>query len=127
MDMNFKVNITADFEEELDVSQILSTYDVDAEMLGVSGSATLDVHDISGSVQVSGRITVEDFEVSAVDLNDFDAESAFAFGFGSLSLSSAYFEVTDSPTGFVAVENAIGRDQAIGAYAALANAGFEVI
>jgi len=126
--MQFGVTLKADFETDVDGDNLVSTYDVDADMLGISGNANISVDRIGGSVHIEGTIEVEDFEVSASDLSGFDAESALDDEYGNLSLSSAEFEVTASPTGFVEVESALGdREQAIEVYAALANAGFEVV
>lgn len=127
MGMNFTVSVTADFHTSLDADDIISRYDVDSDMLGISSDVSLDVTDISGSVDIEGTLEATDVEVEAVDLTDFDAEEALS-GYGtSFDLSNVEFTITDSPTGFEAVEQALDRDTAIAVYAALANNGHEVV
>lgn len=127
MGMNFTVNIKADFATDLDADTVLQTWDVDKDMLNIGGNASIDVNEVSGSVHIGGTIEVEDFEVSAQDLEDFDAEGALEDEYGNLELTSSDFDITESPTGFERVEQATDRETAITVYAALASNGFEVV
>lgn len=129
MSMKFTVNVSGDFTAEVEADDLISRYDVDSDMLNLSGDVSLDDVNVSGEVRIEGHLSIEGVEVSASDLADFDADAAIeeykSYG-SSIEVSGAEFEVTESPTGFEEVEFAIGRDEAIAAYAALDNAGFEV-
>ncbi len=89
------------------------------------GRAT--VEDIT--VTIEADLVADDIEVAISDIDGFDAESWLdeAIGHHDYSLYGVDFEVTDSPAGFEAVEQATDRDTAIQVYVALANAGFDVI
>lgn len=129
MSMKFTVNVSGDFSSEVDAEDVLSRYDVDSDMLNLSGDVSIEDVNVSGEVSIEGRLRIEGVEVAAADLNDFDADTAIeeykSWG-STLRVYGAEFEVTESPTGFDEVESAIGRDEAIAAYAALDAAGFEV-
>lgn len=86
-----------------------------------------DVEVIRASIEMEVSIRLPDIEVAAQDLDDFDAEQVLdeAISYHG-PVTDAEFEIDDSPTAFGLVEEAIGRDNAIEAYAVLARAGYEI-
>lgn len=127
MTMNFTVALKADFSQEQDADNLIQSWDVDTDMLNMPSRVDIEDVNISGTVVISGRISLDGVEVSAEDLEDFDAQDAFESEGIDGDFSDAEFEVTDSPTGFEEVESAVGdRDTAITVYAALSRAGYEV-
>lgn len=132
MSMQFTVSIEADFTQTQAAADVVSSYDVDTDMLDLSGDVSITGVSVSGSITIEGHVSVEGVEVSAAALADYDAEEALSdytqYGISSVEFSNAEFEVTDSPTGFDTVVEALGyeRDAAIAVYAALDAAGHEV-
>lgn len=131
MSMQFIVSLQGDISAEVEATDLGLDTDNATEWFGdISHQVNLSDVDLSGSVTVAARAEVEDIEVEAYDLGDFDADAAFdeyVGPYGGVEASNVDFEITRSPTGFEVVEEALGdRDTAITAYAALARAGFEV-
>lgn len=131
MGMKFTVTATAKATvEDIDISDLaLDAGDIldDASVLGYGGIEVEDAEITGGSVTVEARVRIEDVEVSASDISDYDASAAFEEHVDwNVSISDADFDIEDSPTGFDEVEQAVGRDIALSVYAALDAAGFEV-
>lgn len=132
MGMQFTVSVTGKvvFEgleasaSHLDADQIIE--DADGSYGSVEYS---DAEVTEATVTVEARATASDIEVSAADLQDFDAEQALSEAISnySASIRDAEFDITDSPTGFDVVNEVLSdREQTIAVYAALEAAGHSV-
>lgn len=126
MGMSFTVSVKADFTVSKDADMLISRWDVDNDMLDFPGDVSIEDVGVNGEVEFSGRLSIDDLDVSPSDLVDFDAESVLSDHGVDGDISNAEFEVTDSPTGFDTVAYAIDRDTAIAVYAALDSAGYTV-
>lgn len=131
MGMNFVITLTGEVSVEAAASDMGIDIDNPNDLLDISTSVQLDDVQVSGSVTVEASARVEDVEVAAEDLDGYDADIAlgeYVSPYGGASVSNADFEITEEPTGFDTVTQALGydRDQAIAVYAALARDGYEV-
>lgn len=132
MGMNFTVRVFGKVEfADIDASDLgIDASEVIGNEVGYGSSVEFEDAEVkSGTVTVTAQATLHDIEVAAEDMGNYDAEAELDNAIDSYSydLSRVDFEVTDSPTGFEAVEAELDRDSAISAYAALAKAGFEVV
>jgi hypothetical protein len=131
MGMQFTVTLTGDISAEVEAEDAGIDLDNANDFLDISSSVEVDDVSVSGTITVTASVRISDEEVEAADMADYDADAAISEhinSYGSVDVSNADFEVTDSPTGFDTVVEALGydRDEAIKVYAALANAGLEV-
>lgn len=132
MGMQFTVTLTGDIRSEVEASYCGIDLDNPNNLMNISSQVELDDVQVSGLVTIEASVRISDVEVEASDMASYDADAAigeFVSPYGGVEVGNADFEVTDSPTGFDEVVEALGydRDKAIKVYAALANAGHEVI
>lgn len=132
MSMQFTIALTGDISTECEAENMGIDLDDPNELLDVSNSQ-VEFEDVrvSGTVTIEASVRITDVEVAASDLANYDADTAiseFVSPYGGTDVSNADFEVTDEPTGFDTVVEAVGydRDIAIAVYAALDREGFEV-
>lgn len=131
MSMQFTIALTGDISVECEAEDMGIDLDNANDLLDLSSSIDVDDVSVSGTVTVNASVRISDVEVSAADLSGYDADAAISeqvSPYGSVDVSNADFEVTDEPTGFDTVVEALGydREQAIEVYAALDRAGYEV-
>lgn len=132
MGMQFTVTLTGTASVEVEASDLGLDLNDPHEFFDASSSIEFDNVELSGSVNLTADVRVENVEVSASDLGSYDADTAlqeYAGPYGGINIENADFEITDEPTGFDVVTEAVGydREQAIAVYAALDAAGHEVI
>jgi hypothetical protein len=131
MSMQFTIALTGDISSEVEASDLGIDTDNPNDLLDVSSQVDFEDVRVSGTVTIEASVRISDVEVAAADLSGYDADTAigeYVSPYGGCDVSNADFEVTDEPTGFDTVVEALGydRDQAIEVYAALDRAGYEV-
>lgn len=128
--MQFTVSVTGKVRLEVSGTNGIDASELLDEEVGYTSVEFEDAEALVDTVTIEARARLDDHEVSASDLGEFDAEQALdeAIGSYNATVSDADFEVTDSPTGFDTVVEALGydREQAIAVYAALDAAGLSV-
>lgn len=130
MGMNFTVSLSGRASTSVDLSEYIDANDIASNAFGYG----TDVEDaeLEGldyvDVTIAATVTVTGVELSADAMDGADATQLLRDNIDSydVEFTDVELEVEEGPTGFDEVESAIGRDDAIAAYVALANAGYEV-
>lgn len=129
MGMQFEVTVTGDITYKNIDASIERHIDAESVIDGLAGELeVVDAEVTESVVTIKASVRRTGYMVDAEDIEDFDGYLVLdeECGHWDTSISNVEVEVTEGPTGFDEVEDAIGRDHAIAAYQVLAASGFTV-
>lgn len=130
MAMFFTVVLTGNVETTVDATDLGIDLDNPHELFDVGSRVEFENAHVSGEVTLSASVRINEVEVGAEELADYDADTAiseFVGPYGGVSVLNADFDIENSPTGFDVVEEATDRDMALNVYAALSRAGYDIV